>query len=125
MFNENKTNNKEIIVQNNLRSSIELGDQIDNSKKITYQPNIIHQNNNTTIKKDDIEDIIDKNLFPEDEFSQNLFEHINLLRENPKKFIPIIEENKSKIISNNLEKLIFKSKVKVALKLLKKLLMKQ
>ena len=73
LFNENKTNNKEIIVQNNLRSSIELGDQIDNSKKITYQPNIIHQNNNTTIKKDDIEDIIDKNLFPEDEFSQYLF----------------------------------------------------
>ena len=37
------------------------------------------------------------------------------MRENPKKFIPIIEENKSKIISNKSGKLIFKNKVKVAL----------
>jgi hypothetical protein len=115
LFNENKTNNKEINDQNNFRSAEELSDQIENSNKITYEPNIIHQNNNTTIKKDDIEDIIDKNLFPEDEFSRYLFEHINLLRENPKKFIPIIEENKSKIISNKSGKLIFKNKVKVAL----------
>ena len=63
----------------------------------------------------DIEDSIDKNLIPEDDYSKYIFEQINLIRENPKKFIPIIEKSKSNIKTNKSGHLIYKSKVNVAL----------
>ena len=52
---------------------------------------------------------------PEDEFSKYIFEKINEVRKNPKNFIPIIEESKKNITTDKNGRLIYKSKVKVAL----------
>ena len=52
---------------------------------------------------------------PTDEFSKYIFEHINMLRENPKYFIKNIEEAKSFIARNKDNKLIYKKKIKVLL----------
>ena len=59
------------------------------------------------------EDKINKK--PEDKFSLYIFEHLNLLRENPQSFIDIIEESKKKITYDKNKRLVFKSVVKVAL----------
>ena len=90
--NENDIENTEFIVASNVLS-----------------------NNNYFHGEKDIEDSIDKNLIPEDDYSKYIFEQINLIRENPKKFIPIIEKSKSNIKTNKSGHLIYKSKVKVAL----------
>ena len=66
-------------------------------------------------EENEIEEQIDKNLFPEDDFSKYIFEHINLIRENPKYFIKEIKDNKSKIKKDKLNRIIFNSKLKVAL----------
>jgi hypothetical protein len=52
---------------------------------------------------------------PKDEFSKYIFEHINMLREDPKSFIKNIEEAKSFISRNKDNKLIYKKKIKVLL----------
>lgn len=49
-----------------------------------------------------------KSKMPTDEFSKYIFEHINMLRENPKYFIKNIEEAKSFIARNKDNKLIYK-----------------
>ena len=67
------------------------------------------------IEENEIEEQIDKNLIPEDDFSKYIFEQINLLRQNPKHFIKEIKENKSKIKKNKINKFIFNSTLKVAL----------
>ena len=90
--NENEIENTEFIVASNVLS-----------------------NNNYFHGEKDIEDSIDKNLIPEDDYSKYIFEQINLIRENPKKFIPIIEKSKSNIKTNKSGHLIYKSKVNVAL----------
>ncbi len=59
---------------------------------------------------------IDDNLIPEDDFSKYIFEHINLIRKNPKDYIDLIEKSKSNIIEKN-DKTLYKSSVKVALNL--------
>ena len=53
--------------------------------------------------------------FPDDDFSKYIFEHINLIRKDPKSFISEIENSKSKIKNDKNGRLIYKSKVKVAL----------
>ena len=59
--------------------------------------------------------------FPKDDFSTYIFEHINKLRTNPSYIIPEIESGMENITKEknkknpNEEKLIYKSKVKVAL----------
>ena len=65
-------------------------------------------------KENEIE--IDDNLIPEDDFSKYLFEHINLIRKNPRDYIDLIEKSKANIIQKN-DKIIYKSSVKVALNL--------
>ena len=52
---------------------------------------------------------------PKDEFSKYIFDHINMLRENPKSFIKNIEEAKSFIARNKDNKLIYKKNIKVLL----------
>ncbi len=60
--------------------------------------------------KNDAEDII-----PEDEFSRYIYEQINKIRTNPQSYINIIEKSKENIIEDEKNRLIYKSKVKVAL----------
>ena len=60
------------------------------------------------------EDNIDKTM-PSDEFSKYIFDQINLLRENPSSFIELIQNAKSNITIDQKNRLIYKTKVKVAL----------
>ena len=60
------------------------------------------------------EDNIDKTM-PSDEFSKYIFDQINLLRENPSSFIELIQNTKSNITIDQKNRLIYKTKVKVAL----------
>ena len=60
--------------------------------------------------KNDEEDII-----PEDDFSRYIYEQINRIRTNPQSYINIIEKSKENIIKDEKNRLIYKSKVKVAL----------
>ena len=66
-------------------------------------------------EENEIEEQIDTNLIPEDDFSKYIFEQINLLRQNPKHFIKEISDNKSKIKKNKKNILIFKSTITVGL----------
>jgi len=60
------------------------------------------------------EDIIDKSL-PSDEFSKYIFSQINLLRANPSSFIDLIRNSESNIQIDKKNRLIYKTKLKVAL----------
>ena len=75
--NENEyLNNNENINQNIINSN----PQIENMKNENYNQ----------------ENIKNEELKPEDNFSLYIFEHINLLRENPESFINLIEDSKKK-----------------------------
>ena len=94
--NENEyLNNNENINQNIINSN----PQIENMKNENYNQ----------------ENIKNKELKPEDNFSLYIFEHINLLRQNPKSFINLIEDSKKKITYDKKKRLVYKSNVKVAL----------
>ena len=60
------------------------------------------------------ENIIDKSV-PSDEFSKYIFTQINLLRENPSSFINLIQGSESNIHRDKKNRLIYKTKLKVAL----------
>ena len=93
--NENEyLNNNENINQNIINSN----PQIENMKNENYNQ----------------ENIKNKELKPEDNFSLYIFEHINLLRQNPESFINLIEDSKKKITYDK-KRLVYKSNVKVAL----------
>ena len=94
--NENEyLNNNENINQNIINSN----PQIENMKNENYNQ----------------ENIKNEELKPEDNFSLYIFEHINLLRQNPKSFINLIEDSKKKITYDKKKRLVYKSNVKVAL----------
>lgn len=52
---------------------------------------------------------------PNDEYSNYIFDQINLIRQNPSSFINVIQSAKSKISKNQKGMLIYKDKIKVAL----------
>ncbi len=60
-------------------------------------------------------DSIPTDLIPEDDFSKYIFEQINLIRTNPKSFIPIIEKAKKNVTKDIHNRILYKTKVKVAL----------
>ena len=88
--NNNNNNNKEII-----KSSIpiEISENINNNEKISYDPN----------------------LEPNDEFSRYIFHELNNIRQNPQNYIDLITKSESNILKDKKNRLIYKSKVKVAL----------
>ena len=102
--------NEDLIYKNEEKNPFRTTSQ---NTEFIVATNII--NNNNFQGEIDIEDSIDKNLIPEDDFSKYIFNQINLIRQNPKSFIPLIEKSKSNIQINKLGILIYKSKVKVAL----------
>ncbi len=86
------------------------------SKNPNKQDFDIVENDNTSKSNDKInENEIPKNDLPKDEFSKYIFEQINKLRKDPKSLIPIIEDSKKNITIDKNDRLIYKSKVKVAL----------
>ena len=81
------------------------------SKKNTIEIMEKEDENNDSIEEDII---IDKSL-PSDEFSKYIFSQINLLRENPSSFIELIRNSESNIQIDKKNRLIYKTKIKVAL----------
>ena len=74
------------------------------------EDNYSHNNYNYKSKK-----YIDPNGKPKDEFSKYIFNHINLLREDPRSFISLIQGSESNIQRDKKNRLIYKTKLKVAL----------
>ena len=124
--------NQETNIQNNFGGE-EFGKNNENEKYILSSYNNVNNNNNGNNKKDETEYLvktininsqiqkeeniknIQKDLLPSDDFSKYIFEQINQLRKNPKAFIPLFENAKSKIIVDKHERLIYKSNLKIAL----------
>ena len=99
----NNENNNENNNQNNNQNIINENLEIENKKEENYD-NYNEYNNDDNLNKK-----------PEDNFSLYIFEHLNLLRENPQSFIDLIEESKKNITYDKSKRLVYKSVVKVAL----------
>ena len=81
------------------------------SKKNTIEIMEKEEENNESFEENEL---IDKSV-PQDEFSKYIFSQINLLRENPSAFIELIRNSESNIQIDKKNRLIYKTKVKVAL----------
>ena len=79
-----------------------------NSKILNINNNI---NKDINLKYKDL----DKELEPKDNFSKIIFNKINKLRTNPQSYIKTIEECKKNIFIDNKGRLIYNSKIKIAL----------
>jgi hypothetical protein len=89
-----------------------------NDNKNYYNNDNDNDNNNDNINEEqnnEIENVIDPNLTPDDEFSQYIFENINNIRTDPQSFISKIKDSENNITNDKHNRLIYKSKVKVAL----------
>ena len=111
--------NKEIKEENNEEKNNEIKEE-NEEKKDNEINDGKEQNNKNDIEKSSIKSFNVKSedeneLKPNDDFSQYIYKYINLIRKNPKSFIPKIEEAKQKIVKDKMNRIIFKSKVKVAL----------
>jgi hypothetical protein len=111
--NGNKTNKNRNTIQTNKDTTIKKKPKslvVHNKNKFEEKSNKKIKNNKKNKNKHE-----NKSKMPTDEFSKYIFEHINMLRENPKYFIKNIEEAKSFIARNKDNKLIYKKKIKVLL----------
>ena len=104
-FKENNQNSNILDYNDSKISENNINDNNNDLKNFSKFDNIKNQN----------ESEMNENLLPEDDYSKYIFKNINQLRTNPKFLIPIIEESKSKITIDKYNRLIYKSKVKVAL----------
>jgi len=124
--NNEKLKSKKIINYRNINNNNNFTNNISNNSTnnlFQYSTNqfssfnnlndIVEHNFNIR-KKENIIDF-DTNILPEDDFSLYLFDEINKIRIDPKSYIHIIQSNKNKVITDKKNRLIFKSKVKVAL----------
>ena len=109
--NKNEGKNNISINQNQTENTNNLKSKNQNDENF----NIIDYDQNSKSKNQNNKNEIPKNDLPKDDFSKYLFEQINKIRKNPKSFIPIIEESKNNITIDKNDRLIYKSKVKVAL----------
>ena len=97
--------------QNQIENSYYLKSKNPNNQDFNIIDN--DQKSKSNDKKNENE--IPKNELPKDDFSKYIFEQINKLRKDPKSLIPIIEDSKKNITIDKNDRLIYKSKVKVAL----------
>ena len=124
--NNEKLKSKKIINYRNINNNNNFTNNISNNSTnnlFQYSTNqfssfnnlndIVEHNFNIR-KKENIIDF-DTNILPEDVFSLYLFDEINKIRIDPKSYIQIIQSNKNKVMTDKKNRLIFKSKVKVAL----------
>jgi hypothetical protein len=124
--NNEKLKSKKIINYRNINNNNNFTNNISNNSTnnlFQYSTNqfssfnnlndIVEHNFNIR-KKENIIDF-DTNILPEDDFSLYLFDEINKIRIDPKSYIHIIQSNKNKVVTDKKNRLIFKSKVKVAL----------
>ena len=85
-----------------------------------YNNNNNHNDNNNSFKEIESQNNENNNVFehdltPDDEFSKYIFENINNIRTDPKSYISKIRESENNITKDKKDRLIYKSKVKVAL----------
>ena len=102
-----------LIKKNNIFQTIS-----DKNETINIDENTSKKNTIEIYQKED-EDSFEENnndkTQPLDEFSKYIFSQINLLRENPSSFIDLIQSSESNIQIDKKNRLIYKSKLKVAL----------
>ena len=106
---KNDTNN-----QNQTQVKSMYGNQDSNDTNI-YILEKINNNSKTIINNISSLNFQEENEIPNDEFSRYIYENINIVRTNPKSFIPTIKKGISNITHDKHNRLIYKSKVKVAL----------
>ena len=82
-----------------------------NSQLNSKMFNINNNNKDINIRYKDL----DTNLEPKDTFSKIIFNKINKLRANPQSYIQTIEESKKNVIIDNKGRLIYNSKIRIAL----------
>ena len=119
----NEESSKKTIDNNNRSKRNRNGNTSQTNKDTTIkkQPkSLVVQNKNkfeksNKMRKNNKNKNENQSSMPKDEFSKYIFDHINMLRENPKSFIKNIEEAKSFISRNKDNKLIYKKKIKVLL----------
>ena len=88
------------------------------NETINIDENTSKKNTIEIYQKEDEDSFEEKNIDkaqPSDEFSKYIFSQINLLRENPRSFIDLIQGSESNIQTDKKNRLIYKSKLKVAL----------
>ena len=88
------------------------------NETINIDENTAKKNTIEVYQKNDEDSFEENNIDktqPSDEFSKYIFSQINLLRENPRSFIDLIQHSESNIQTNKKNRLIYKSKLKVAL----------
>jgi hypothetical protein len=91
-----------------------------NNNNDNYNNNNNHNDNGNSFEENvsqnnENKNIFDHNLTPNDEFSKYIFENINNIRTDPKSYISKIRESENNITKDKKDRLIYKSKVKVAL----------
>ena len=106
---KNDTNN-----QNQTQVKSMYGNQDSNDTNI-YILEKINNNSKTIINNISSLNFQEENEIPNDEFSRYIYENINIVRTNPKSFIPTIKKGISNITHDKHNRLIYKSNVKVAL----------
>ena len=127
---EYKTNNNNLILHKSSTLTPDIKNYLVNNKEIFQtisDKNVTINIDDNTSKKNTIdiyqaeedddsieENIIDRTV-PSDEFSKYIFNHINLLREDPRSFISLIQGSESNIQRDKKNRLIYKTKLKVAL----------
>jgi hypothetical protein len=122
-YNSNGESCKKTLDNNNgnKKNKNEKGKQTINDTTIKKQPKSLVVHNKKKFEEKSKNNMKENNKnknvsnMPKDEFSKYIFEHINMLREDPKSFIKNIEEAKSFISRNKDNKLIYKKKIKVLL----------
>ena len=122
-YNSNGESSKKTLdnKNGNKKNKNENSKQIVNDTTIKKQPKSLVVHNKKKFEEKSKSNMKENNKnknvsnMPKDEFSKYIFEHINMLREDPKSFIKNIEEAKSFISRNKDNKLIYKKKIKVLL----------
>ena len=97
----------EIKEENEEKKETEINDEKEQKNINDIDKNSV---NSFNVKSEDSNEIK-----PDDDFSQYIYKYINLIRKNPKSFIPKIKEAKEKVVKDKMNRIIYKSKVKVAL----------
>ncbi len=116
--NDNNNNNND---NNNNDNNINDNDNDNNNDNNNINDNDNNINDNKIIENKNEKFHINSlsenltDLLPKDAFSKYIFEQINLIRTNPKSFIPIIEKAKKNVTKDIHNRILYKTKVKVAL----------
>ena len=108
---------KNLLLGNRLMNNNDIFQTISNKNTINIDENISKKNTIEIMEKEDDDSSFEENIedTPSDEFSKYIFSQINLLRSNPGSFVGLIKNSESNVILDAKNRLIYKTKLKVAL----------